>query len=161
MASQQTMSTQDDHLSEQTYSLLVILTRHINKRPEKKTQSQQCVSRGQASIFTRLGCSCYYRVFFNIMTCQMERRDWDQISLALVNMTASSPSILYFEPWDSISWVKWHSENSLLKSMHSVHLHFQFLYPNIGWQIWKSQTKIMLELLGETGHRWQSFCAEI
>ena len=93
MASQQTMSSQDGHLSEQTFGLLVILTRHINKRPEKKTQSQQYVSRGQASIFTRLGCSCYYRVSFNIMTCQMERRDCrDKISLALVNMTASSPS---------------------------------------------------------------------
>ena len=66
MASQQTMSSQDGHLTEQTFGLLVILTRHINKRSEKKTHSQQYVSRGQASIFTRLGYSCYYRVFLTL-----------------------------------------------------------------------------------------------
>ena len=48
MASHQTMSSQDGRLSEQTFSLLVILTRHINKRPKKKTHSQQYVSGGQA-----------------------------------------------------------------------------------------------------------------
>ena len=36
MAGQQTMSSQDGHLSEQTFGLLVILTGHINKPPEKK-----------------------------------------------------------------------------------------------------------------------------
>lgn len=98
--------------------------------------------------------------FFNIMTSQ--KRDMTDITfLWWVNMTASSPSNFILEFLDSVSWVQWHSENSLLKSMHSVHLHFQFLYPNIGWQIWKSQTRIMLDLLGETGHRWQSFCEEI
>ena len=36
MAIQQTMSSKDGHLSEQTFGLLVILTGHINKEPEKK-----------------------------------------------------------------------------------------------------------------------------
>ena len=53
MAGQQTMSSQDGHLSEQTFGLLVILTGHINKPPEKKyIYTQHYVSKGQTSFLT-------------------------------------------------------------------------------------------------------------
>ena len=52
MAGQQTMSSQDGHLSEQTFGLLVILTGHINKGPEKKKFTQHYVSRGQTSFYS-------------------------------------------------------------------------------------------------------------
>ena len=157
MAIQQTMSSQDGHLSEQTFGLLVILTGHINKGPEKKYIYTALRFKG-TNILLLYVLACWGRIFlllsyfFNIITGQ--KRDVTEITfLWWVSMTARSPQQSYFEPLDSISWVKWHSENSLLKNMHSVDLHFQFLYPNIGWQIWKYQTKIMLDLLGETGHR--------
>ena len=48
MAGQPTMSGQDDYLSGQTFGLLVILTKHFNKRQGKKTFSltPHYVSRG-------------------------------------------------------------------------------------------------------------------
>ena len=151
MARQQTMSSQDGHSSGKTFSLLVILTGHIFTAVRFKRSSIP---------FTRLGYSSYYHVFLTLWPARW--RDVTEIKISRAGKHDCQQSQqFYFELWDSISWVKWHSENSLLKNMHSVHLHFQFLYPSIGRQTWKSQTKITLDLLGETGHRWQSFCAEI
>ena len=69
MAGQQTMSSQDGHLSEQTFGLLVILTGHINKPPEKKIYILAC----WGTIFMLLSR------FFNIMTGQ--KRDVTEITL--------------------------------------------------------------------------------
>ena len=53
MAGQQTMSSQDGHLSEQTFGLLVILTGQINKGPEKSILfTQHYISRGQTSFYS-------------------------------------------------------------------------------------------------------------
>ena len=52
MAGQQTMSSQDGHLSEQTFGLLVILTGHINKGPEKKKYLHSITFQGDKHPFT-------------------------------------------------------------------------------------------------------------
>ena len=56
MAGQQTISSDDKHLSGQTFGLPVILTGHVKKRLAKNTSSHHYISRGQASF-----CAlCFY-----------------------------------------------------------------------------------------------------
>ena len=91
MAGQPTMSGQDDYLSGQTFGLLVILTKHFNKRPGKKTFSltPHYVSRGQPSFFTLFFVG--YSSTFKLLLCfyqylhfdwSEERCDWAKISFA-------------------------------------------------------------------------------
>ena len=107
MAIQQTMSSQDGHLSEQTFGLLVILTGHINKGPEKKYIYTALRFKG-TNILLLYVLACWGRIFlllsyfFNIITGQ--KRDVTEITfLWWVSMTARSPQQSYFEPLDSIS----------------------------------------------------------
>lgn len=57
MAGQPTVSSQDDHLSGQTFRLPGILTDLQVGNQKKNTFSNHCVSRGKASIFTLCDCS--------------------------------------------------------------------------------------------------------
>ena len=83
MAGQQTMSSQDGHLSEQTFGLLVILTGHINKPPEKNIHSIMFLRDKHPFLLYLL--ACWGRIFmllsrfFNIMTGQ--KRDVTEITL--------------------------------------------------------------------------------
>ena len=85
MARQQTMSSQDGHLSEQTFGLLVILTGHINKPPEKKIYIHSIMFQRDKHPFLLYLLACWGRIFmllsrfFNIMTGQ--KRDVTEITL--------------------------------------------------------------------------------
>ena len=79
MACQPTMSGQDDYLSGQTFGLLVILTKHFNKRPGKKktfSLTPHYVSRGQPSFI--------YFIFLSVTLvrssyyCEYLHFDWSE-----------------------------------------------------------------------------------
>ena len=85
MAGQQTMSSQDGQLSEQTFGLLVILTGHINKPPEKNIYIHSIMFQRDKHPFLLYLLACWGRIFmllsrfFNIMTGQ--KRDVTEITL--------------------------------------------------------------------------------
>lgn len=110
------MSDRDVHLSEQTFALPVILTGHVEKRPEKNAFSHYYVSIGHSFFFilyfllvTRLVSSRYYRAIFNILTGQkrdeFELRFVWSVNRSLVNTTGNSPKFI-------LSLVRWNSEFS-------------------------------------------------
>ena len=93
------MSDQDDHLSRQTFTLLVILTGsatfsgpHFHTLHFKRTSIffQLFTS---MSLLVRLACLNYYGVIFKILTGQ--KRDVTQLKfLWPVNMTGNSPKFI-------------------------------------------------------------------
>ena len=102
MAGQPTMSGQDDYLSGQTFGLLVILTKHFNKRPGKKTFSltPHYVSRGNLPFLlyflsVTLVDSSYYRVFTSIYILTGQKRDVTELRfLSRVNMISNNPKLI-------------------------------------------------------------------
>ena len=98
-ASQQTISGHDKHLSGQTFGLLVILTRHVKKRLEKKyifTPShfkRTSIFLLLMFLFVGLVHSSYYPFIYNILSGQ--KRDVTQLKfLWPVNMTGNSPKFI-------------------------------------------------------------------
>ena len=98
-AGQWTMSDQYDHLSTQTFTLLVILTRsgtfsgpHFHTLHFKRTSIFFQVFTSM-SLLVRLACSNYYGVIFKILTGQ--KRDVSQLKfLWPVNTTGNGPKFI-------------------------------------------------------------------
>ena len=103
MAGQPTMSGQDDYLSGQTFGLLVILTKHFNKRPGKKNIFTDTSLRFKRPTFlfllyflsVTLVHSSYYCVITSIYILTGEKRDVTELKfLSWVNMTDNNPKFI-------------------------------------------------------------------
>ena len=102
MAGQPTMSGQDDYLSGQTFGLLVILTKHFNKRPGKKHFHRHLITFQEANLpfllyFSSviLVHSSYYCVFTSIYILTGQKRDVTELRfLSRVNMIGNNPKLI-------------------------------------------------------------------
>lgn len=100
MSGQQTVSSQDDHLSGQTFGLPVILI-DMQVSDQKKRTHFQTIG-GQASVhfmclLFRLVRSSYYSVIFNILN-QHKRYNY-QAKISLDSRHDWQQSQIYFEHW--------------------------------------------------------------
>ena len=103
MAGQPTMSGQDDYLSGQTFGLLVILTKHFNKRPGKKNIFTDTSLRFKRPTFlfllyflsVTLVHSSYYCVITSIYILTGQKRDVTELRfLSRVNMIGNNPKLI-------------------------------------------------------------------
>ena len=102
MAGQPTMSGQDDYLSGQTFGLLVILTKHFNKRPGKKHFHWHLITFQEANLpfllyflSVTLVHSSYYCVITSIYILTGQKRDVTELKfLSRVNMTGNNPKLI-------------------------------------------------------------------
>ena len=104
MAGQPTVSSQDDHLSGQTFRLPGILTDlQVGNQKKKYIFKPLCLKRKSIYfhfmwLLFRLVRSSYYSVIFNILNRQ--KRDKTKLKfLWTVNMTGSSPKFILIELW--------------------------------------------------------------
>ena len=96
------MSGQDDYLSGENFGLLVILTKHFNKRPGKKHFHWHLITFQEANLpfllyflSVTLVHSSYYYVITSIYILTGQKRDVTELKfLSRVNMTGNNPKLI-------------------------------------------------------------------